>query len=132
MARFSLMTNRTIWDDEHSDAPVGVLPGNVFRYVLATSGVHQLVLLALTVTVFLLEIVPLELQRRVVNDLVKKPFLSLGDHSLRHLRQYRPRPGPDQARAQRLPRLGRRARLTRPAPADPLGRRGSACFVTRS
>ena len=32
-----------------------------FRYVLATSGLHQLLLLALTVTVFLLEIVPLEL-----------------------------------------------------------------------
>jgi ABC-type multidrug transport system fused ATPase/permease subunit len=47
------------------------LPGNVYRYVLATSGWHQLALVALTVAVFLLEIVPLELQRRVVNDLVK-------------------------------------------------------------
>jgi ABC-type multidrug transport system fused ATPase/permease subunit len=43
--------------------------------VLATSGTHQLLLLALTVSVFLLEIVPLELQRRVVNDLVKnRPY----------------------------------------------------------
>src|SRR5438552_1141319 len=50
---------------------VGKLPGNVFRYALATSGVHQLLLLLLTVAVFLLEIVPLELQRRIVNDLVK-------------------------------------------------------------
>jgi ABC-type multidrug transport system fused ATPase/permease subunit len=51
------------------------LPDNVFRYVLATSAVHQLLLLALTVSVFLLEIVPLELQRRVVNDLVKnRPY----------------------------------------------------------
>src|ERR1700752_2571067 len=51
------------------------LPSSVFRYVLATSGVHQLLLLALTVSVFLLEIVPLELQRRVVNDLVKnRPY----------------------------------------------------------
>ncbi len=47
------------------------LPGSIFRYVLATSGVHQLLLLVLTVSVFLLEIVPLELQRRIVNDLVK-------------------------------------------------------------
>lgn len=51
------------------------LPRNVFRYVLVTSGLHQLLLLALTVTVFLLEVVPLELQRRIVNDLVKhRPF----------------------------------------------------------
>src|SRR5438477_9872323 len=38
---------------------------------LATSGLHQLLLLLLTVGVFLLEVVPLELQRRIVNDLVK-------------------------------------------------------------
>jgi hypothetical protein len=43
---------------------------NIFRYV-ATSGWHQLVLVLLTVAVFLLEVVPLELQRRIVNDLVK-------------------------------------------------------------
>jgi ABC-type multidrug transport system fused ATPase/permease subunit len=47
------------------------LPRNIFRFVLGTSGVHQLLLVILTVTVFLIEIVPLELQRRVVNDLVK-------------------------------------------------------------
>jgi ABC-type multidrug transport system fused ATPase/permease subunit len=47
------------------------IPANIYRYVLATSGWHQLALMALTVAVFLLEIVPLELQRRVVNDLVK-------------------------------------------------------------
>src|SRR6266702_4100549 len=49
----------------------GEMPGNIYRYVLATSGWHQLALVVLTVAVFLLEIVPLELQRRVVNDLVK-------------------------------------------------------------
>src|SRR3984893_8369800 len=47
------------------------MPGNIFRYVLATSGWHQLALVVLTVAVFLLEVVPLELQRRIVNDLVK-------------------------------------------------------------
>jgi hypothetical protein len=47
------------------------MPGNIFRYVLETSGLHQLFLLLLTVGVFLLEVVPLELQRRIVNDLVK-------------------------------------------------------------
>src|SRR5215469_6416 len=51
------------------------LPGSVFRYVLATSALHQLLLLALTVAVFLIEIVPLELQRRIVNNLVKdRPY----------------------------------------------------------
>jgi ABC-type bacteriocin/lantibiotic exporter with double-glycine peptidase domain len=47
------------------------MPRNIFRYVLKTSGWHQLLLLLLTVGVFLLEVVPLELQRRIVNDLVK-------------------------------------------------------------
>src|SRR4029077_11668751 len=47
------------------------MPRNIYRYVLASSGWHQLSLVVLTVVVFLLEIVPLELQRRVVIDLVK-------------------------------------------------------------
>jgi ABC-type bacteriocin/lantibiotic exporter with double-glycine peptidase domain len=47
------------------------MPDHIYRYVLATSGWHQLVLVGLTVAVFLLEVVPLELQRRIVNDLVK-------------------------------------------------------------
>jgi len=52
-----------------NEAPT--LPRGLFRYVAATSWVHQLPLLAMTVAVFLLEVVPLELQRRVVNDAVK-------------------------------------------------------------
>ena len=60
---------------EFNTAPAGVLPCGVFGYVLATSGLHQLLLLVLTVGVFLLEVVPLELQRRIVNDLVKhRPY----------------------------------------------------------
>ena len=51
--------------------PAPAVPDNIFRYVLAESGRHQLALVALTVTVFLLEVVPLELQRRIVNDLTK-------------------------------------------------------------
>ena len=63
------------WIHEFNAAPAGALPRNVFRYVLGTSGLHQLFLLALTVGVFLLEVVPLELQRRIVNNLVKhRPF----------------------------------------------------------
>jgi ABC-type multidrug transport system fused ATPase/permease subunit len=63
------------WIHEFNADPAGALPRNVFRYVLGTSGPHQLLLLALTVGVFLLEVLPLELQRRIVNDLVKhRPF----------------------------------------------------------
>ena len=47
------------------------IPRNLFGYVLAESGWHQMALAVLTAIVFLLEIVPLELQRRIVNDLAK-------------------------------------------------------------
>ncbi len=47
------------------------LPETIFRYVLDTSAYHQLLLFLLTVAVFLIELVPLELQRRIINDLVK-------------------------------------------------------------
>jgi ABC-type bacteriocin/lantibiotic exporter with double-glycine peptidase domain len=47
------------------------LPPTIFRYVLESSGYHQVLLLLLTVAVFLIELVPLELQRRIINDLVK-------------------------------------------------------------
>jgi len=63
------------WIQEFTTAPAGELPRNVFRYVVGTSALHQLFVLALTIAVFLLEIVPLELQRRIVNDLVKhRPY----------------------------------------------------------
>ena len=47
------------------------IPSNVFRYVLAESGWHQLVLVVLTISAFLLEVVPLELQRRIIDDVTK-------------------------------------------------------------
>jgi ABC-type multidrug transport system fused ATPase/permease subunit len=47
------------------------LPQHLYRYILATSWLHQIPLLALTVATFLLQVVPLELQRRIVNDAVK-------------------------------------------------------------
>ena len=47
------------------------MPRSLYRYVLETSGWHQLCLVILTVAVFLLEVVPLELQRRIVDDVVK-------------------------------------------------------------
>jgi ABC-type multidrug transport system fused ATPase/permease subunit len=65
----------TTWTRQFVAAATGELPGSVFRYVLTTSGVHQLLLLVLTVSVFLLEVVPLELQRRIVDNLVKdRPY----------------------------------------------------------
>ena len=57
--------------------PVAIrrLPGTIFRYVFKVSWPHQLALVLLTVVTFLLEIVPLEIQRRVINNLVKeRPF----------------------------------------------------------
>ncbi len=51
------------------------LPNSIFRYVFFVSWPHQIGLVFLTVITFLLEIVPLEIQRRVVNNLVKeRPF----------------------------------------------------------
>jgi len=65
----------TAWARQFATAATDELPRSVFRYVLAISGVHQLLLLALTVSVFLMEIAPLELQRRIINDLVKnRPY----------------------------------------------------------
>jgi hypothetical protein len=48
-----------------SDYPAGC------SYIAVSSWQHQLPLVLLTVAVFLLEVVPLELQRRVVNDVAK-------------------------------------------------------------
>ena len=42
------------------------LPNNLFRYVFTFSWQHQIALVGLTVLTFLLEIVPLEIQRRVL------------------------------------------------------------------
>ena len=71
------MTNDTVAPTSRRRRQDGIgkqpptLPVGLFRYVAVTSWMHQLPLVALTVTVFLLEVVPLELQRRVVNDVVK-------------------------------------------------------------
>jgi ABC-type multidrug transport system fused ATPase/permease subunit len=47
------------------------LPAGLFRYIAETSWLHQIPLVVLTVAIFSLEVVPLELQRRVVNDITK-------------------------------------------------------------
>ena len=69
------MTRVVSWFHDFAPPRDGGLPRNVYRYVFATSAPHQLALLALTGVVALLEVVPLELQRRIVNDLVKhRPY----------------------------------------------------------
>jgi ABC-type bacteriocin/lantibiotic exporter with double-glycine peptidase domain len=58
--------------------PIGYqLPKTIFRYVCAVSWPHQVVLVTLTVVTFLLEVAPLEIQRRAVNDLVKERSFDL-------------------------------------------------------
>ena len=47
------------------------LPPGIFAYVRRVSGRHQIGLLLLSITVFLLSAVPLEIQRRIVNDAIK-------------------------------------------------------------
>ncbi|HTV87963.1 MAG TPA: ABC transporter transmembrane domain-containing protein [Stellaceae bacterium] len=59
------MSGGRIEDDER------ILPRHLYRYV-AASWLHQIPLLALTVATFLLQVAPLELQRRVVNDVIKR------------------------------------------------------------
>src|SRR5580704_19214881 len=84
------------------------MPRNIFRYVLKTSGWHQLFLLLLTVGVFLLEVVPLELQRRIVNDLVKHRDYRLVIVLCAVYAGAVLRAGGHQAGPQRLSQLGRR------------------------
>ena len=48
------------------------MPRTVMGYVLRFTGAHQTGLAALSIAVFLLSTAPLELQRRIVNDLVGK------------------------------------------------------------
>jgi len=48
------------------------MPRTVMGYVLRFTGIHQAGLAALSIAVFLLSAAPLELQRRIVNDLINK------------------------------------------------------------
>lgn len=62
-----IQVRRTIVIAEHTGAG---LPRTIFAYAWRVSGRHQLALAALSVLVFLLSAVPLEFQRRIVNDAV--------------------------------------------------------------
>ena len=48
-----------------------ILPRTIIGYVIRNSGAHQLALAALSAAVFGLSAVPLELQRRIVNDAIQ-------------------------------------------------------------
>jgi len=52
------------------------LPRGLYRYIWLVSGRAQIVLAALAVAVFLLDLAPLELQRRIVNEAIKKNAFS--------------------------------------------------------
>jgi ABC-type multidrug transport system fused ATPase/permease subunit len=52
------------------------LPPTIFDYILRIGGRHQIALVALSVVVFALSTVPLEIQRRIVNDAVRNGAVS--------------------------------------------------------
>lgn len=51
------------------------MPRSLYGYIVRHTGIHQIGLAALAILVFLLSSVPLELQRRIVNDLSSKASL---------------------------------------------------------
>lgn len=57
--------------------PLPTLPATVYGYIWEISGKQQLRLCGLTLLVFPLSLVPLELQRRIVNDTIIEPNLRL-------------------------------------------------------
>ena len=86
----------------------------LYGYIWATSGRAQILLALLSVVIFLLDLVPLELQRRIVNDAIsQKAFVLLvwlcGIYAVTALTQGL------EARLERLSQLGRRG--DKPAPA---------------
>src|SRR6185369_12265559 len=64
-----------LYDSAHTVCPrschTRILPQTIFGYIWQVSSRHQIALCLLAVAVFLLSAVPLELQRRIVNDAIK-------------------------------------------------------------
>ena len=58
--------------DASDDHDGRTLVKDLYRYIWSTSSRSQLVLSGLSIAVFLLELVPLELQRRIVNGAVEQ------------------------------------------------------------
>lgn len=72
-ARARLQRSGAAADDGTAPLPLGL-----FRYIVTTSWPHQVPLVGLTIAVFLLEVVPLEMQRRVINDVSKhRPYSAI-------------------------------------------------------
>ena len=61
--------------EKHRPSKINGLPKSLFGYVWRASAKHQVALCALSVAVFLLSAAPLELQRRIVNDAIKRGAL---------------------------------------------------------
>jgi ABC-type multidrug transport system fused ATPase/permease subunit len=55
-----------------AEIDTNILPHSVMGYVVRFTGRHQMVIALLSTCVFLLSTLPLELQRRIVNDAIKK------------------------------------------------------------
>jgi ABC-type bacteriocin/lantibiotic exporter with double-glycine peptidase domain len=51
-------------------------PRSLYRYIWQVSGRAQIALAALSVAIFLLDLIPLELQRRIVNDAISRRALT--------------------------------------------------------
>jgi len=80
---------------------------DLYRYIWRTSARDQILLSVLSACVFLLELAPLELQRRIVNSAVAhKPFRLIGVLCLIYLGSRCCTAG--STRHERLPRVGRR------------------------
>ena len=62
---------KILTEPRSAPSPARPLPTDLFTYIYETTALHQLFLLLLSTAVFLIELVPLELQRRIINDLVK-------------------------------------------------------------
>lgn len=52
------------------------LPPSVYGYIKCASARHQIPLVLLSITVFLLSVVPLEIQRRIINDAIETRSVS--------------------------------------------------------
>lgn len=52
------------------------LPPSVYAYIKGASARHQIPLVLLSITVFLLSVVPLEIQRRIINDAIETQSVS--------------------------------------------------------
>jgi ABC-type bacteriocin/lantibiotic exporter with double-glycine peptidase domain len=65
-----ILSDRPAVDDPDASSPM--LVKDLSRYILSTSARSQIILSGLSIAVFLLELAPLELQRRIVNGAVEQ------------------------------------------------------------